>query len=69
MSLMKFDIRKFDEYRENNCLEVKKAKGGLPDSIWDMYSSMANCHGGVILLGVVEKGDGSFATFSKRNEF
>ena len=59
---MDFDIRKFDEYRENNRLEVKKAKGGLPNSLWETYSSMANCYGGVILLGVVEKDDGSFET-------
>ncbi len=59
---MDFDIRNFDEYRENNRLEVKKAKGGLPDSLWDTYSSMANCYGGVILLGVAEKEDGSFVT-------
>lgn len=59
---MGFDIRKFDEYRENNRLEVKKARGGLPNSFWDTYSSMANCYGGVILLGVIEKEDGSFMT-------
>ena len=59
---MDFDIRKFDEYRENNRLEVKKAKGGLPNSLWETYSSMANCYGGVILLGVIEKDDGSFET-------
>ena len=59
---MKFDIKKFDSYRENNCLEVKKAAGGLPNSLWDTYSSMANCYGGVILLGVAEKNDGSFTT-------
>lgn len=43
-------------------MEVKKAKGGLPNSLWDTYSSMANCYGGIILLGVIEKEDGSFAT-------
>ncbi len=59
---MDFDIRKFDEYRENNCLEVKKAKSGLPNSLWDTYSAMANCYGGMILLGVVEKEEGSFVT-------
>lgn len=64
---MEFNIRKFDEYRENNRLEVKKTKGGLPDSLWETYSSMANCYGGVILLGVVEKSDGSFVTTGLRD--
>lgn len=59
---MDFDIRQFDRYRENNRLEVKKAKSGLPGSLWETYSSMANCYGGVILLGVAEKEDGSFET-------
>ena len=59
---MNFDIRKFDEYRENNRFEAKRAKGGLPNSLWETYSSMANCYGGVILLGVIEKDDGSFET-------
>lgn len=49
-----FDIRRFDQYREDNRLEVKKASGGLPNSLWETYSSMANCYGGVIILGVIE---------------
>ena len=64
---MDFDIKKFDEYRENNRLEVKKAKGGLPDSLWSTYSSMANCYGGVILLGVAEENNGSFVTTGLKN--
>ena len=59
---MEFDIKRFDEYRENNRLEAKKARGGLPGSLWDTYSSMANCYGGVILLGVIERTDGSLGT-------
>ena len=59
---MDFDIRKFDRYRENNRLEVKKAGGGIPNSLWETYSAMANGSGGMILLGVAEKDDGSFVT-------
>lgn len=54
-------MRAFDSYRENNCLEVKKAGGGLPNSLWETYSSFCNTNGGVILLGVAERDDGSFA--------
>ena len=50
-----FDIRKFDEYKEDNRREVKKAKGGLPLSLWDSYSALANSNGGVIPLGVLER--------------
>ncbi|MCC8140162.1 MAG: putative DNA binding domain-containing protein, partial [Lachnospiraceae bacterium] len=57
-----FDISKFDSYKEGNRLEVKKARGGLPVSLWDTYSSFANCYGGVIILGVVENADGSWRT-------
>ena len=62
-----FDIHKFDEYREDNRLEVKKASGGLPNSLWDTYSSFANSYGGVILLGVIENEDGSFKTSGLKN--
>ena len=41
------------EYEE---LEFKSARGGLPRSLWDTYSAMANTHGGVILLGVENDG-------------
>ena len=59
---MDFDIRKFDEYREDNRREVKKARGGLPGSLWETYSSMANCYGGVIILGVTEDENGGLHT-------
>lgn len=59
---MNFDSRKFDQYRENNCLEIKKARGGLPLSMWETYSAFANGDGGIILLGVMENEDGSFKT-------
>ncbi len=62
-----FDLSQFDEYREDNRREVKKAEGGLPVSLWDTYSSFANCYGGVIILGVKENKGGSWRTTGLQN--
>ena len=37
-----FDLAKFDEYKEDNCREVKSANGGLPQNLWDSYSAMGH---------------------------
>jgi predicted HTH transcriptional regulator len=62
-----FDLFKFEEYKEDNCREVKKAEGGLPLALWETYSSFANSNGGVIILGVGERKDGSWYTTGLKN--
>lgn len=62
-----FDLSNFDKYKEDNCREVKKAEGGLPATLWESYSSFANSNGGVIILGVGERQDGTWYTTGLKN--
>ncbi|MBT3404165.1 MAG: hypothetical protein HN421_10710 [Gammaproteobacteria bacterium] len=43
-------------WSESHDLELKSARGGVPKSLWETYSAMANSDGGTILLGIEDNG-------------
>jgi ATP-dependent DNA helicase RecG len=45
------------DWTEYGELEFKSARGGVPKSLWETYSAMANTEGGLILLGVEDDGE------------
>ena len=51
---------------EDNEIEFKSAKGGLPKSLWESVSAFANTNGGYIILGV-EENHGKFEVGSLKN--
>lgn len=42
-----FSLELLTTYKESSRLEVKSARGGLPNSLWESYSAFANSEGGV----------------------
>lgn len=50
------DVLTHLSWTEDDDLELKSAKGGLPGDLWATYSAMANTQGGVIFLGVQNDG-------------
>ena len=51
------DIVAILQSKERVNIEVKAAGGGIPNSIWETYSSFANTFGGTIILGIEEDKD------------
>ena len=48
------DLNEIFKSSEKVNVEVKAAQGGIPNSIWETYSSFANTFGGTIILGIGE---------------
>lgn len=49
------EIKKLVAKSENDAVEFKRARGGVPADFWPSYSAFANTDGGTVILGVREK--------------
>lgn len=50
-------------------IEVKKAKNGVPENLYDSFSSFSNTSGGIILFGIDEKHDYEVCGISNPDNF
>mgnify|MGYP000154809980 FL=1 len=46
------DLNEIFKSSEKVNVEVNAAQGGIPNSIWETYSSFTNTFGGTIILGI-----------------
>ena len=54
--MKEFEVFEKLKIGEKGDFECKVAKGGLPGSLWETYSAMANTNGGSILLEFEQDG-------------